>query len=260
LFRCTRGGIEEPLSLVTTEVYEDLALAGQLHSLGDDVQVERMCQHDDGGNNGPYFRVSAARGPRRLTRCRLAPPTEVAPAKLRPSASTGRVACLLGTEGKQGTEEPMTNRFGFSWRRLLGITKAKPRVGRVTGIPWARRAPYAKAGRSVLGGVAVTGSSARRTSRNVTERAMSTIVADTRNRCSGRGSLACTLQDPLAGVGRRVAWSLPAHACDVAVCRAPYRAGSILNDDTAPPAAVNAVEREPLDSDGDVEHRVLVEG
>jgi hypothetical protein len=31
-------------------------------------------------------------------------------------------------------------------------------------------------------------SRSRRTSRNVTEQAMSTIVADTRNRCSGRGS------------------------------------------------------------------------
>ena len=67
-------------------------------------------------------------------------------------ASTSPVAYLLGTEGKQGTEEAMTNRGGFSWRRLLGMTKAKPKVGRVTGIPWTRRAPHAKAGRSVFGG------------------------------------------------------------------------------------------------------------
>jgi len=42
--------------------------------------------------------------------------------------------------------------------------------------------------------------------------------------------------DPLAGVGRRVAWSLPAHACDVAVCRAEGRQNVHRGDKPWPPA------------------------
>lgn len=32
----------------------------------------------------------------------------------------------------------MPNYGGFSWKRLLGITAAKSRISRATGIPWTR--------------------------------------------------------------------------------------------------------------------------
>jgi hypothetical protein len=38
------------------------------------------------------------------------------------------------------------NRGGFSWRRFLGITKAKRRVARATGIPWTRSGRQRKIG------------------------------------------------------------------------------------------------------------------
>ena len=38
------------------------------------------------------------------------------------------------------------NRGGFSWNRFLGITKAKRRVSKATGIPWTKSGRQRKAG------------------------------------------------------------------------------------------------------------------
>ena len=65
--------------------------------------------------------------------------------------------------------------------------------------------------------------------------------------------------DPLAKVGRCVAWPFTAHPCDLAVCRTADRTSSVFNDDAAPPTAVHPIEREPFDSGCDVEHGVLIE-
>jgi len=44
------------------------------------------------------------------------------------------------------------NRGGFSWKRFVGITAAKRRVSRATGIPWTRSGRNQKIGRIVTGG------------------------------------------------------------------------------------------------------------
>lgn len=41
--------------------------------------------------------------------------------------------------------------FSFSWKRALGITKAKQRFARQTGIPTSKSGIERKVGRSVLG-------------------------------------------------------------------------------------------------------------
>lgn len=41
----------------------------------------------------------------------------------------------------------MPNRGGFSWKRAVGITRAKQRVSRATGIPWTRSGRERKLGR-----------------------------------------------------------------------------------------------------------------
>ncbi len=46
----------------------------------------------------------------------------------------------------------MANRGGFSWKRYLGITKAKRRVSRATGIPWTKGGRQRKIGKAVTGG------------------------------------------------------------------------------------------------------------
>ena len=46
----------------------------------------------------------------------------------------------------------MPNRGGFSWQRFLGVTAAKRRVSRATGIPWSRSGRQQKIGRIVTGG------------------------------------------------------------------------------------------------------------
>ena len=46
----------------------------------------------------------------------------------------------------------MSNRGGFSWNRLLGITRAKQRVSRATGIPWTKSGRQRKAGAILTGG------------------------------------------------------------------------------------------------------------
>jgi hypothetical protein len=38
------------------------------------------------------------------------------------------------------------NKGGFSWKRLLGITSAKRRVFRATGIPWTKSGRQRKVG------------------------------------------------------------------------------------------------------------------
>ena len=44
---------------------------------------------------------------------------------------------------RQGSE---MNRGGFSWRRAVGITNAKRRVSRATGIPWTKSGRQRKVG------------------------------------------------------------------------------------------------------------------
>ena len=44
------------------------------------------------------------------------------------------------------------NKGGFSWRRFVGVTAAKRRVSRATGIPWSRSGRNQKIGRLVTGG------------------------------------------------------------------------------------------------------------
>jgi hypothetical protein len=41
------------------------------------------------------------------------------------------------------------NKGGFSWKRAVGITRAKQRVSRATGIPWTRSGRQRKLGRMV---------------------------------------------------------------------------------------------------------------
>jgi len=38
------------------------------------------------------------------------------------------------------------NRGGFSWKRALGVTNAKRRVSRATGIPWTKSGRQRKVG------------------------------------------------------------------------------------------------------------------
>lgn len=44
------------------------------------------------------------------------------------------------------------NKGGFSWKRATGITKAKRRVSRKTGIPITRSGRQRKAGKILTGG------------------------------------------------------------------------------------------------------------
>lgn len=41
---------------------------------------------------------------------------------------------------------------GYSWKRALGITKAKQKIARATGIPTTRRGRQQKIGRIMTGG------------------------------------------------------------------------------------------------------------
>ena len=43
------------------------------------------------------------------------------------------------------------NRGGFSWQRLFGVTKAKRKISRATGVPMSKQGRQAKVGRIVLG-------------------------------------------------------------------------------------------------------------
>ena len=44
------------------------------------------------------------------------------------------------------------NKGGFSWKRLTGVTRAKTRVSRATGIPLTKSGRQRKVGRMVTGG------------------------------------------------------------------------------------------------------------
>lgn len=48
----------------------------------------------------------------------------------------------------------MANFGGFSWKRLTGISAAKSRISRATGIPWTRSGRQRKFG-AALGGCLV---------------------------------------------------------------------------------------------------------
>ena len=41
---------------------------------------------------------------------------------------------------------------GYSWRRALGVTKAKQKIARATGIPTTKRSKKQKIGRMITGG------------------------------------------------------------------------------------------------------------
>ena len=41
---------------------------------------------------------------------------------------------------------------GYSWRRALGVTKAKQKIARATGIPTTKRGRQQKIGRMITGG------------------------------------------------------------------------------------------------------------
>jgi hypothetical protein len=46
------------------------------------------------------------------------------------------------------------NKGGFSWKRFVGVTRAKRRLSRATGIPVSRSGRQQKIGRMVTGGCA----------------------------------------------------------------------------------------------------------
>lgn len=46
------------------------------------------------------------------------------------------------------------NRGGFSWKRLLGVTRVKTRISRMTGIPMTRSGRQRKLGK-MMGGCVV---------------------------------------------------------------------------------------------------------
>ena len=43
----------------------------------------------------------------------------------------------------------MPNRGGFSWKRAVGITRAKQQISRSTGIPWTRSGRQRKLGKAL---------------------------------------------------------------------------------------------------------------
>lgn len=43
-------------------------------------------------------------------------------------------------------------RGGFSWKRLVGISRAKSRISRATGVPFTRSGRQRKVGKLVSGG------------------------------------------------------------------------------------------------------------
>ena len=47
------------------------------------------------------------------------------------------------------------NKGGFSWKRAVGVTRAKQRISRTTGIPLTRSGRQRKVGRMMTGGCAI---------------------------------------------------------------------------------------------------------
>lgn len=46
----------------------------------------------------------------------------------------------------------MANRGGFSWKRAMGVTKAKNKISRKTGIPFTKSGRQRKVGKALTGG------------------------------------------------------------------------------------------------------------
>lgn len=46
----------------------------------------------------------------------------------------------------------MANRGGFSWKRALGITNAKRKISKATGIPLTKSGRQRKVGKMITGG------------------------------------------------------------------------------------------------------------
>ncbi|HFC08417.1 MAG TPA: hypothetical protein ENJ54_00975 [Chloroflexi bacterium] len=46
----------------------------------------------------------------------------------------------------------MPNRGGFSWKRATGVTRAKQRISRTTGIPLTKSGRQRKVGKMMTGG------------------------------------------------------------------------------------------------------------
>lgn len=46
----------------------------------------------------------------------------------------------------------MPKKGGFSWKRVLGVTKAKRRITKITGIPMSKSGRQRKIGKMVTGG------------------------------------------------------------------------------------------------------------
>lgn len=44
------------------------------------------------------------------------------------------------------------NKGGFSWKRFTGVSAAKSRISRATGVPLSRSGRHQKIGRAVTGG------------------------------------------------------------------------------------------------------------
>lgn len=46
----------------------------------------------------------------------------------------------------------MANRGGFSWKRAMGVSKAKSKISRATGIPLTKSGRQRKLGKAMSGG------------------------------------------------------------------------------------------------------------
>jgi hypothetical protein len=46
----------------------------------------------------------------------------------------------------------MANKGGFSWKRAVGVTKAKQKISRKTGIPLTKSGRQRKVGKALTGG------------------------------------------------------------------------------------------------------------
>lgn len=46
----------------------------------------------------------------------------------------------------------MANRGGFSWKRAFGVTRAKRKISKATGIPWTKAGRQRKIGKALTGG------------------------------------------------------------------------------------------------------------
>jgi hypothetical protein len=60
------------------------------------------------------------------------------------------MAAMQGIRQREQPRKPLhneaMNRGGWSWKRQLGITNAKRRVSRATGVPWTKSGRQRKVG------------------------------------------------------------------------------------------------------------------